>query len=160
MCGIIAYVGQKPALPILLEGLRRLEYRGYDSAGVASLLSTNVLLSESELATRKNNHFLINRTSSDQFPDPLVKAEFYKQEDLEALRLSAESLSQLNKKIEERESTIARIEEELQALQVATEDLYFDKPGYDRSESSARYLTGFSRKDGFSKSELIRQIHR
>ena len=35
MCGIIGYVGKKAASPILLEGLRRLEYRGYDSAGVA-----------------------------------------------------------------------------------------------------------------------------
>ncbi|NQV12998.1 MAG: glutamine--fructose-6-phosphate transaminase (isomerizing) [Parcubacteria group bacterium] len=35
MCGIIGYVGKKEALPILLQGLRRLEYRGYDSAGVA-----------------------------------------------------------------------------------------------------------------------------
>ncbi len=35
MCGIIAYVGAKQASPILLEGLKRLEYRGYDSAGVA-----------------------------------------------------------------------------------------------------------------------------
>ncbi len=35
MCGIIGYVGKKTAAPILLEGLRRLEYRGYDSAGVA-----------------------------------------------------------------------------------------------------------------------------
>ncbi|HZM15326.1 MAG TPA: glutamine--fructose-6-phosphate transaminase (isomerizing) [Candidatus Krumholzibacteria bacterium] len=35
MCGIIAYIGDKPALPILMEGLKRLEYRGYDSAGVA-----------------------------------------------------------------------------------------------------------------------------
>src|SRR5260221_2740315 len=34
MCGIIGYVGKKSASPILLEGLRRLEYRGYDSAGV------------------------------------------------------------------------------------------------------------------------------
>ena len=37
MCGIIGYVGKKSAAPILLEGLRRLEYRGYDSAGVAAL---------------------------------------------------------------------------------------------------------------------------
>jgi glucosamine--fructose-6-phosphate aminotransferase (isomerizing) len=35
MCGIVGYVGQDQALPIILEGLRRLEYRGYDSAGVA-----------------------------------------------------------------------------------------------------------------------------
>lgn len=35
MCGIVGYVGSKTAAPILLEGLRRLEYRGYDSAGVA-----------------------------------------------------------------------------------------------------------------------------
>ena len=35
MCGIVAYVGYKPATPLLLEGLKRMEYRGYDSAGVA-----------------------------------------------------------------------------------------------------------------------------
>ncbi len=35
MCGIIGYAGQRNALPILLDGLKRLEYRGYDSAGVA-----------------------------------------------------------------------------------------------------------------------------
>jgi glucosamine--fructose-6-phosphate aminotransferase (isomerizing) len=35
MCGIVGYIGQKQAYPILLEGLKRLEYRGYDSAGVA-----------------------------------------------------------------------------------------------------------------------------
>jgi glucosamine--fructose-6-phosphate aminotransferase (isomerizing) len=35
MCGIVAYIGRRQASPILLEGLKRLEYRGYDSAGVA-----------------------------------------------------------------------------------------------------------------------------
>ena len=37
MCGIIGYIGRSEALPVLLDGLRRLEYRGYDSAGVAIL---------------------------------------------------------------------------------------------------------------------------
>src|SRR3984885_15568765 len=35
MCGIVGYVGSKSAAPIIVDGLRRLEYRGYDSAGIA-----------------------------------------------------------------------------------------------------------------------------
>ena len=35
MCGIVGYIGSKNASPILMEGLERLSYRGYDSAGVA-----------------------------------------------------------------------------------------------------------------------------
>ena len=35
MCGIVGYVGESQAAPILLEGLSKLEYRGYDSAGMA-----------------------------------------------------------------------------------------------------------------------------
>lgn len=35
MCGIVAYIGYKEAYPILITGLKRLEYRGYDSAGIA-----------------------------------------------------------------------------------------------------------------------------
>ena len=46
MCGIIGYIGKQQATPIILEGLRRLEYRGYDSAGFT-------ILSDNKLLTRK-----------------------------------------------------------------------------------------------------------
>ena len=46
MCGIVAYVGKQTARDILLEGLRRLEYRGYDSSGVAILDSASPYLAK------------------------------------------------------------------------------------------------------------------
>jgi glucosamine--fructose-6-phosphate aminotransferase (isomerizing) len=46
MCGIVAYIGQRDARPILIEGLKRLDYRGYDSAGV-------VVIRDSQMTIRK-----------------------------------------------------------------------------------------------------------
>jgi glucosamine--fructose-6-phosphate aminotransferase (isomerizing) len=47
MCGIMGYIGPRDALPILIDGLRRLEYRGYDSAGVAVLANGHIELRKS-----------------------------------------------------------------------------------------------------------------
>ena len=53
MCGIIGYLGSKPVVPVLLDGLRRMEYRGYDSAGVA-------LVSPDGIALRRSAGKLVN----------------------------------------------------------------------------------------------------
>ncbi|KLU63977.1 glutamine--fructose-6-phosphate aminotransferase [isomerizing] [Desulfosporosinus acididurans] len=47
MCGIVGYVGKQTAIPILVEGLKKLEYRGYDSAGVAVLDAQGISVSKS-----------------------------------------------------------------------------------------------------------------
>ena len=52
MCGIVGYAGSKQAAPILLDGLSRLEYRGYDSAGLC-------VFSEGELKLAKSIHIPI-----------------------------------------------------------------------------------------------------
>ncbi len=53
MCGIVGYIGGQQATAIILEGLKKLEYRGYDSAGIATL-------SNSESATRRSEGKLVN----------------------------------------------------------------------------------------------------
>jgi glucosamine--fructose-6-phosphate aminotransferase (isomerizing) len=54
MCGIVGYVGPRDAAPILLEGLRRLEYRGYDSAGIAVLTEAGEVFIEKKAGKLTN----------------------------------------------------------------------------------------------------------
>jgi glucosamine--fructose-6-phosphate aminotransferase (isomerizing) len=66
MCGIVAYVGQKEASPIVLSALRRLEYRGYDSAGIAGFELNSV--------SKKKSHILRCEGRIDQLASLLEKS--------------------------------------------------------------------------------------
>lgn len=63
MCGIVAYVGEKQAYPILIKGLKRLEYRGYDSAGVA-LLGSDINLYKKQGKVSELEKFAIDKDTN------------------------------------------------------------------------------------------------
>ena len=84
MCGIVGYIGEEQAAPILLNGLQKLEYRGYDSAGVAVYNDSGVHVVKSKgcknrhpspICTRFEHHFhvlkphLHRRSFSDTLPE-------------------------------------------------------------------------------------------
>ena len=63
MCGIVGYIGKKNAAEVIIKGLKRLEYRGYDSAGIATLESNNFEVTktagkviELQNSIKKNTH--------------------------------------------------------------------------------------------------------
>jgi glucosamine--fructose-6-phosphate aminotransferase (isomerizing) len=62
MCGIVAYLGNKQAFPILINGLYRLEYRGYDSAGVA-LLDKNLNVYKTKGKVSELDHFVKDKNT-------------------------------------------------------------------------------------------------
>ena len=65
MCGIVAYLGKKAAQPILVEGLKRLEYRGYDSAGVALLKGGGIRVQKTSGRISALEEILEEATSGD-----------------------------------------------------------------------------------------------
>lgn len=48
MCGIVGYIGDKPVVDVLIDGLRKLEYRGYDSSGIAINADNKIKLYKAE----------------------------------------------------------------------------------------------------------------
>ena len=64
MCGIVAYKGEKNCFPILLSGLKKLEYRGYDSAGVACLINNKINITKRSGKVKELEAAISNKKSS------------------------------------------------------------------------------------------------
>lgn len=64
MCGIVGYIGKKEACPVLINGLKRLEYRGYDSSGIAIINQDNALYIRKAVGKVSNLENKINDTES------------------------------------------------------------------------------------------------
>ena len=75
MCGIVGYIGKKEAAPILINGLSKLEYRGYDSAGIAVVSNgvTNVIKTKGRSKVCLSHKNLILK-----FLSAIIKSELLK----------------------------------------------------------------------------------
>ncbi|MGA8112179.1 MAG: glutamine--fructose-6-phosphate transaminase (isomerizing) [Actinocatenispora sp.] len=72
MCGIVGYVGQRSASTVVVEGLRRLEYRGYDSAGVAVLTDAGIQVTKRAGKLGNLTQALADRPGGDGFADAIT----------------------------------------------------------------------------------------
>src|SRR6267378_3022484 len=67
MCGIVGYIGPKKVVPVVIEGLRKLEYRGYDSAGIAVVMQNGIIENYLELKEKlqKEGHKFVTETDTE-----------------------------------------------------------------------------------------------